>query len=148
VITEVFDSDQHNPLLTSHVLATRWHDCSDDAIESAISKLAAMEAPGDVVQHPYFTALRILSSAHDSLLLARQELEEHRRLVQEKEDARRRRADELLHELQAADKDVASRVIQSIFTDDNEGVHRVQRKQSSQVPSIFFWPLLHQLIPV
>jgi hypothetical protein len=137
VITEVFDSDQHNPFVTSHVLATRWHDCSDDAIEGAISKLTAMEAPGDVVQHPYFTALRILSSAHHSLLLARQELEEHRRLVQEKEGARRRRADELLHELQASDRDVASRVIQSIFTNDDEGVHRVQRKQSSQVPLVY-----------
>ncbi|XP_006458949.1 hypothetical protein AGABI2DRAFT_217774 [Agaricus bisporus var. bisporus H97] len=126
------DSDRHGPLVTSHVLATRWHDCSDDAIEGAISKLTAMESPGDVVHHPYFTALRILASAYHRLLVVRQDLEEHRRGVQDKEDARRRRADELLHELQASDRDTARRVIQSIFTDDDEGVHRVQRKQSSQ----------------
>lgn len=133
VITEVFDSDQYSPLVTGHVLTTKWHDCSDDAIEGAISKLTAMEAPGDVVNHPYFTALRILSSAYHSLTYARHELEEHRRLVKDKEAARRHRAEELLHELQASERDVARRVIQSIFTDDDENIHQVQRRQSSKV---------------
>ncbi|KAF9450458.1 TBC-domain-containing protein [Macrolepiota fuliginosa MF-IS2] len=131
VITEVFDSDQYNSLVTGHVLSTKWHECADDAIEAAVSKLASMEAPGDVVNHPYFTSLRILSSAYHSLAYARSELQHHKRLVEEKEAARRKRADELLHELQPSERDIARRVIQSIFTDDDENLHQVQRRQSA-----------------
>ncbi|KXN83791.1 TBC domain-containing protein C4G8.04 [Leucoagaricus sp. SymC.cos] len=131
VITEVFDSDQYSPLVTKHVLTTKWHECSDDAVEGAISKLTFMEEPGDVVNHPYFTALRILSSAYHGMVYARQDLEECRRLVLEKEASRKQRADDLLNELQPSERDIARRVIQSIFTSDDENLHQVQRKQSA-----------------
>jgi hypothetical protein len=133
VITEAFDSDLYSALVTGHVLNTQWHECSDDALESAISKLTAMEEPGDVINHPYFTALRILSSAYHSVADARQDLEDYRRLIKEKEAARKQRADNLMQELQPSEREVARRVIQSIFTDDDEDSHHVQRKQSAMV---------------
>lgn len=140
VITEVFDSNQYGPLVTGHVLSTKWHECSDDAIEAAVSKLSSMEAPGDVVNHPYFTALRILSSAYHSLTYTRSELEEQGRLMREKEAARRQRAEDLLSELQPSERDIARRVVQSIFTNDDESLHQVQRKQSAMVCDSHFKP--------
>ncbi|KAF5359891.1 hypothetical protein D9756_002944 [Leucocoprinus leucothites] len=132
VITEVFHSEQYSPLVTEHVLDTKWHECSDDALEGAISKLTSIEEPGDVVNHPYFTALRILSSAYHSMAYVRQDTEEYRRLMFEKETARKQRADDLLHELQPPEREIARRVIQSIFTNDDENSHQVRRKQSAR----------------
>ncbi|EGO24973.1 hypothetical protein SERLADRAFT_356366 [Serpula lacrymans var. lacrymans S7.9] len=116
--------------VAAQVLATKWHEYSDEAIQSAISRLSITESPSDVHNHPYHSALRVLSSALHNLTHARLELEEDRRLLQEKEDARKKRAEELLKELHASERDVARRVIQSIFTDDDERQHKVQRQES------------------
>ncbi len=65
-------------------------------------------------------------------------MEESLRVIKEKERARKRRAEELMKELQASDRDIARRVMQSLFTDDDEGIHQVERSQSQVVggPSI------------
>ncbi|KAG1736568.1 rab-GTPase-TBC domain-containing protein [Suillus lakei] len=114
----------------TQVLANKWHEYSDEAIQAVISRLAVAESPSDVDTHPYHTALRVLSSALHSLSRARIELEEHRKLLQEKEATRKERAETLLSELQPSEREVAKRVIQSIFTDDDEMRHRVQRHGS------------------
>ncbi|KAF8813556.1 TBC-domain-containing protein [Phlegmacium glaucopus] len=118
------------PAINSQVLATKWHTYSDEAIQTTISKLSASESPADVPNHPYHTTLRILSSAVHNLSRVRLELEDARRILYEKELARRTRADELLKELEPSEQDVARRVIQSLFTDDDEHEHNVRRKQS------------------
>ncbi|KAG1770928.1 rab-GTPase-TBC domain-containing protein [Suillus occidentalis] len=97
--------------VTTQVLANKWHEYSDEAIQAAISRFT------DIDTHPYHTALRVLSSTLHSLSRARIELEEHRKLLQEKEAARKERAEIL-------------RVIQSIFTGDDETRHGVQRHDS------------------
>ena len=60
------------------------------------------------------------------------------RVIQEKERARKQRAEELMKELQPSERDIARRVMQSLFTDDDEGMHNVERSQSQMVspPSI------------
>ncbi|OAX34124.1 TBC-domain-containing protein [Rhizopogon vinicolor AM-OR11-026] len=116
--------------VATQVLANRWHEYSDEAIQAAISRLSVAESPSDVDAHPYHIALRVLSSALHSLSRARMELEEHRKLLQEKEAASKERAQTLLSELQPSEREVAKRVIQSIFPDDNEKHHRVQRQGS------------------
>jgi hypothetical protein len=127
------DSFEFSSSLTSQVLGTQWHECSDEAIQSAISRIGESEASSDVHVHPYHLALRVLSSALHNLSRARMELEESRMLLLEKEVARRSRAEALLSELQPSEQDVARRVIQSIFTDDDESHHHVRRQQSSMV---------------
>lgn len=129
-ITDASDLDEFTSGTTAQVLATKWHDYSDEAIQSAIARLGVSESPADVSTHPYHTALRVLSSALNNLSRVRLELEESRSALQEKEVARRRRADELMKELQPSEQDIARRVIQSIFTDDDEEDHQVQRQQS------------------
>lgn len=119
--------------VATQVLANRWHEYSDEAIQAAISRLSVAESPSDVDTHPYHTALRVLSSALHSLSRARIELEEHRKLLQEKEAARKERAQDLLSELQPSEREVAKRVIQSIFPDDDEKHHQVQRQGSLSV---------------
>ncbi|KIJ62922.1 hypothetical protein HYDPIDRAFT_41614 [Hydnomerulius pinastri MD-312] len=116
--------------IAAQVLANKWHDYSDEAIQSAISRLSLMESPSDADSHPYHTALRILSSALHNLSRARLELEESRKLLEEKQAAGKQRAETLLGELQPSERDVARRVIQSIFTDDDERRHRVERRES------------------
>ncbi|KAG1866164.1 rab-GTPase-TBC domain-containing protein [Suillus subluteus] len=98
---------------TSEVLANKWHEYSDEAIQAAISRFTVAESPSDVDTHPYHTALRVLSS---TLL---QFLEEHRKLLQEKEAARKERAENLLSELLPSEREVAKRTR-----------HRVQRHGS------------------
>lgn len=122
--------------LTTQVLATRWHEYSDEAIQTAVSKLSASDSPA-VSSNPYHLALRSLSLALSNLSRARAELEEQRRKLQEREEERRRRADDLLHELPVAERDTARRVIQAIFTDEEQ--HKVlrNRKQSFMVKCTF-----------
>ncbi|KAH8984360.1 TBC-domain-containing protein [Lactarius hatsudake] len=110
-----------------------WHDYSDEAIQSAISAISVSESPASVSSHPYHTALRVLSSAVHNLTKVRREMEESLRVIQEKEHARRQRAHELMKELQHSDRDIARRVVQSLFTDDDEGMHKVERSQSHMV---------------
>ncbi|KAG1821031.1 rab-GTPase-TBC domain-containing protein [Suillus subaureus] len=116
--------------VTTQVLANKWHEYSDEAIQAAISRFTVAESPSDVDTHPYHTALRVLSSTLHSLSRARIELEEHRKLLQEKEAARKERAETLLSELLPSEREVAKRVIQSIFIGDDETRHRVQRHGS------------------
>jgi len=132
-VINVLQSQQHSQLVIAHVLNTKWHECSDDAIENAISTMISMEEPGSVVNHSYFTALRILSSAYSSMAHAWQDSQDYRGSVLEKETARKQRADDLLCELQPSEREVARRVIQSIFTNDDEHSYRVQRQQSNRV---------------
>ncbi|KAL4250907.1 hypothetical protein ABKN59_005233 [Abortiporus biennis] len=111
----------------NHILNTKWHEYSDEAINSEISRL---EGSSDV-NHPYHTTIRVLSSAVQKLTQVRAELEESRRMLLEKENARKARAESLMRELQPPDRDVAKRVLQSLFPDDDEEDHRVQRKHST-----------------
>ena len=126
-ITAECDVDGVDPTVSTQVMATKWHTYSDEAIQATISQLGASDSPADTPSHPYHTALRVLSS---NLSRARLELEETRRALREKEAAKKKRADALLRELQPSDQEVARRVIQSLFTDDDENEHRVQRKLS------------------
>lgn len=104
--------------LTGH----KWHEYSDDEIEA---KLGA----GDGM-----STIRALSLALQNMSQACLELEENHKSLQLKESSRRKRADELMRELQLpSERDVVKRVIQLIFTDDDERVHQVQRKQSHMV---------------
>ncbi|KAF8629644.1 hypothetical protein AX15_003375 [Amanita polypyramis BW_CC] len=114
--------------LSARVLTTKWHECSDDAIESSISTLGG--ASSEVFDHPYYTVLRILSAAYHRLASVREELEENRRLLREKEGALQDRTRALLGELKPSEQDVARRILQSIFTDDDEAQHDVKRGQS------------------
>ena len=121
------------PGLASQVLGTKWHEYSDEAIQATISSFSAFDSPADPSTHPYHPALRVLSSAVHTLSRARVGLEESQRMLKEKEAARRRRADELIRELQLvkpAEQETARRVIQALFADDDEEEHEVRRKQS------------------
>ncbi|KAH8094532.1 TBC-domain-containing protein [Cristinia sonorae] len=115
---------------TALVLANKWHEYSDEAIQTSVSNLQSNETPSSGSSHPYHTALRVLSSAVERLSKARAELEESRRVLEEKDSARRARAEALFKELQPSDREVARRVIQSLFPDDDEANHAVQRRQS------------------
>jgi hypothetical protein len=136
----VFNDPEHPelaPSLTAQVLGTNWHTYTDEAIETAISRLGVSESPTDVPSHPYHFALRVLSVAVRNLSRVRMELEENRQMLLEKEVARRGRAEALMNELPPSDRDIARLVLQSIFTDDDEGHHQVRRQQSSMVPLRF-----------
>ena len=47
-----------------------------------------------------------------------------------KELARRKQADELLKELEPSEQVITRRLIQSLFTDDDENEHNIHRKDS------------------
>jgi hypothetical protein len=114
----------------SHILTTRWHKYSDEAIQAAIALSADADSPASGASHPYHTALRVLSAATHRLGQARREIEESRRVLAEKEEARKERAHALVKELAPSERDVARRVLASLFTDDDEDLHRIERKQS------------------
>ncbi|KAF8193339.1 GTPase activating rab protein [Pholiota molesta] len=129
-VTPDVEVDGVDSAVSSQVLATKWHTYSDEAIQVAISKLGASDTPADGSSLPYHTALRVLSSAVSNLSRVRLELEEARRVLKEKEVAKQKRAEELLKELIPSEQDVAKRVIQSLFTNDDEDEHHVLRKLS------------------
>jgi small G protein signaling modulator 3 len=117
----------------SEVLDVRWHELSDESIQSAISNLSIANSPTDPVNNPYHTTLRVLSSAVRKLSQARVELEEGRRVLIEKEAARRARATQLMRALQPSERDIARRVLQSLFPEDEEEEQSIHKKQSSTV---------------
>ncbi|KAF9007375.1 rab-GTPase-TBC domain-containing protein [Cyathus striatus] len=131
VRTNEFDPDEIGPGTTGMILATKWHEYSDEALQSAIANVSKPESPSQAGNHPYHTTIRVLSSALENLTRVRRELEESRMLLLEREASRRARAEELLKELPSSEVDTARRVIQSIFTDDDEDLHQVKRKQSA-----------------
>ena len=130
IVTGETDLTGVAPVIASQVLATKWHTYSDEAIQASVSNFSASESPTDTPNHPYHTILRILSSAVYNLSRVRLELEDARKVLYEKELARRKRADELLKELEPSEQAIARRLIQSLFTDDDENEHNVHRKQS------------------
>lgn len=117
------------PGATSQILTAPWHEYSDDAIRAAASKFATDDASSS---EPCYTIMRVLSHAVHNLTRARQQLEESRRALLEKETARKERVNQLLRELQPSEKEVANRVLQSLFPNDDEGTHRVHRIQKQQ----------------
>jgi len=114
------------------MLATRWHELTDEGIQGAIANVSMAGSYQTDIQR-YQAALRTLSAAYQSLCRTHLELEEKRRALVERETARRQRAEEFLKETQPSELDVAKRLFQSLFTDDDELKHRVQRKQSAVV---------------
>lgn len=114
----------------SQILLTTWHEMSDSDIESAILQCHESTPQSSVPSHPYHSVLRVLSSAVHHLTRIRRELEESRRLLLEKDAARRDRASQLLQELPPSEKGVAERVLQSLFPNDDEKGHRVHRQHS------------------
>jgi hypothetical protein len=133
------------PGATTQILATKWHKQSDHTIQTTISKLDMLDSSSDAARHPYHRVIRTLSSALHNMTQARRRLEESRRLLEEKEAARRRRAAELLKELQPSEQDIAKRLLQSLFPDDDEGMHQIQRRHSSMVSfkSLILFPCSH-----
>ena len=119
------------PSVANKVLTTRWHEYSNESIDSALSALGTLDS--SFSDHPLHDALRTLSSAVHRLSAARAQLEESRRALLEKEASRRARADQLMRELQPSDRELARRVIQSLFPDDDEDSHEVRRKTSASV---------------
>jgi hypothetical protein len=116
----------------SDVLSHKWHEFSDESLQA---KLSSIDVEGS--SPPHHTAIRVLSSALHNFSRVCAELEENHRMLQQKEHARRKRAQELMKELQSSERDIARRVIQSIFTDDDERIHQVQRQQSRMVRNQF-----------
>ncbi|KAI0777008.1 rab-GTPase-TBC domain-containing protein [Irpex lacteus] len=114
----------------SDILDTHWHEYSDEDIQSTVSRLASTSSPSDPTNDPYHTTLRVLSSAVHKLSRARVELEEGRRRLMEKEAARRVKATELMKELQPSERDVARRVVQALFPEDDEEEQPIHKKQS------------------
>lgn len=122
------DVDGVSSAISSQVLATKWHTCSDDAIQGAIANLGPSESPADAASHPYHTALRVLSSAVHNLSRARLELEETRRLLLEKEVERKRKAEALVKMMVPSEQEVARHIVQALFTDGEN--HEVKKKRS------------------
>jgi hypothetical protein len=143
IVTGETDVEGVAPVIASQVLATKWHTYSDEAIQATTSNFSASESPTDTPNHPYHTILRILSSAVHNLSRVRLEFENTRKVLYEKELARRKRADELLKELEPSEQVIARRLIQSLFTDDDENEHNVHRKQSVMVRLLFSRDILY-----
>ncbi|KAJ4492712.1 rab-GTPase-TBC domain-containing protein [Lentinula edodes] len=124
-----------DPVITSRVLTTKWHEYSDEAIQSAISSISISESPAEVSSHPYHSALRVLSTALQNLSKARLELEQNRKTLIEKENTRRAKAEELAREMKSEkEREIARRVVKEIFGDNDvdEGEQRSRvRKQHS-----------------
>jgi len=123
------DVDGVSSAISSQVLATKWHTCSDDAIQGAIANLSPSDSPADAAGHPYHTALRVLSSAVHNLSRARLELEETRRMLLEKEVEKKKTAEELVKAMVPSEQEVARRILQALFT-DSENEHKVKKKRS------------------
>ncbi|KAF7335463.1 GTPase activating rab protein [Mycena venus] len=120
-LTESSDAEefQCDPSLKAQILDTKWHECSDEAIQSAISGLSVAQSPAEVSVHPYHSALRADGARAGTQGFAG-------------EGGRASCAQRaLMNELQiVSEREIARRVIQSIFTDDKEEEHHVHRQQS------------------
>ncbi|KAJ7266586.1 rab-GTPase-TBC domain-containing protein [Mycena rebaudengoi] len=128
---ESSDTEEFDPAVKAQVLETKWHDYSDEAIQEAISSFTTTQSPAEASSHPYHSTLRVLSQALHNLSQARLELEQGRLALQEKEKARRARAEAYMNELQlVSEREIARRVIHTVFTDDDELEHRIRRQHS------------------
>ncbi|KAF9070341.1 rab-GTPase-TBC domain-containing protein [Rhodocollybia butyracea] len=127
-------TNELSPAITSRVLTTKWHEYSDEAIQSAIAAISVSESPAEVSSHPYHSALRVLSAALHNLSKVRLDLEQSRKALVEKEEVRRTKADQAVRELKTKEeREITRRVVRRIFGDD-DGDPRLQiRKQVSHM---------------
>lgn len=78
--------------------------------------------------------MRVLSAAVHELGRAHAELEHAKNALEESERERRKRGERLVQELKGpTEREIAKRVLQSLFTDDDEEAHKVERRQSRLV---------------
>jgi hypothetical protein len=126
-----------DPDVKASVLDTKWHQCDDAAIQSAISSLHSVQSPADDVPsgggHPYHSALRVLSAALHNLATARLELEQGRRELQEREEARKKRAEKLMRGegVSVSEREIARRVLSTVFGDE-DGVHGEKEEEDKE----------------
>ncbi|KAJ7871591.1 rab-GTPase-TBC domain-containing protein [Mycena leptocephala] len=126
-----------DPDVKASVLDTKWHQCDDAAIQSAISSLHSVQSPADEVPggagHPYHSALRVLSAALHNLATARLELEQGRRELQEREEARKKRAEKLMRGegVSVSEREIARRVLSTVFGDE-DGVHGEKEEEGKE----------------
>jgi hypothetical protein len=104
--------------ISVQVLSTHWHDYSDEAIQTAISRFSATDLPSGSSKHPYYMTLRILSSAVHKLYKVRTELEEARRALLKNDSERRNRAEQLVKDLHPSEQAIAQRIMNLIFSED------------------------------
>lgn len=121
---------------TNQVLKTKWHEYSDKAIQASVSNLSSSVSPSDGKSHPYHTALRILSAAYHNLARLQADVEREKKILQEKDVERKQRADQLIKELKSSERGIGKRVVQSIFSEVDEGQHLVVRQQPSLAVSL------------
>ncbi|KAJ7871577.1 hypothetical protein B0H13DRAFT_2060193 [Mycena leptocephala] len=126
-----------DPDVKASVLDTKWHQCDDAAVPSAILSLHSVQSPADDVPsgggHPYHLMLRVLSAALHNLATARLELEQGRRELQEREEARRKRAEKLMRGegVSVSEREIARRVLSSVFGDE-DGVHGEKEEEGKE----------------
>ncbi|TFK50175.1 TBC-domain-containing protein [Heliocybe sulcata] len=106
------------PVATAHVLSTKWHEYSDDAIRSAVSSLKAARPSSDSPPNLCYPVIRVLSSAVHNLSKARIELEESRKKLREKEETRRNKAEDLMKKFEASEQEIARCVLETLLSDE------------------------------
>ena len=152
LLSGLLDGDSSGPFppsTTTKILTTKWHQFGDEEIRFTVSTFTTTPLPNESPEHPCYAILRVLSSAVHTLTRIRQELEESRRALLEKETARKERAKQLLQELSPSEKEIGNRVFQSLFPDDDETLHQVHRMQRQQSVQVGFASLIrskHELI--
>ena len=121
----------------AEILDMHWNDYSDETIRSTVPRLFPITSPAGQSSDPYHTTIRVLSSAVHRLAQARVELEEGRKKLMEKEAGRRAKATELMKELQPNERDVARRVMQTLFPEDEEEEQMLHKKPSQLVSTYY-----------
>ena len=85
-----------------------------------------------MLDHPYHTVLRVISSVLHNLQTMHVELGDSCKKLQ-KEMARRDKAEQIVSTLLPSERDIARRVVQAIFHDDDPELYSTQRQRSFTV---------------
>lgn len=102
------------------VLPIKWHELSDESFYNEVEKLGHELTPATDVATTSRSIVRLISRTLAEVTKERDEAEDVRRLLQERELRRKRQMQELLKAMSSRDREVGQRLFDSMFNDESE----------------------------
>lgn len=100
---------------TQRVLETKWHTITDDDIQTTISDISVLGSPSEHPQHPYHSALRVLSNALEEAKHFRAAWEKEQRRQAEK----RKKVKEEMQDMSEVEIAAVKRTLQILYEDQD-----------------------------
>ncbi|THH10048.1 hypothetical protein EW145_g1603 [Phellinidium pouzarii] len=116
----VKETGKFGPVTVSQVLATKWHELSDEQIKDNISRFSSSKPSSEISYQSYHSTMRVISAALEDMSVERDELGKIRVLLEERDKARRNKVEQFINSLPFPEQGVGWRILESFMSEVDE----------------------------